>query len=209
MMETRLMVTRRLAPATSAPPVKASFTTARKAKRNSATANEPSVRSSRTFLRKRLAKMSRAEFHAAPPASDVLARLRRLHQHAFFQMEHHVRARRNQGVVRDHQHGLVVLAHQLLDQRHDFVGALAVEVAGGLVAEQKRGIGDDGAGNGHALLLSAGELAGKMARRGRAAPRWRARSPRARGAGIGRACVSSSGSSTFWYAVSTGTRLYI
>ena len=42
---------------------------------------------------------------------------------------------------------------------HDFVGALAVQVAGRLVAEQESRVGDDGAGNGDALLLSAGELA--------------------------------------------------
>ena len=107
--------------------------------------------------------MSRLEFHATPPAMTFCARLRRLHQDTFLKMEHHVRAGCNQGVVRDHQDGLAVLAHQFLDERHDFIGALAVEVAGGLVAEEKSGIGDDGAGDGHTLLLPAGKLAGKMA----------------------------------------------
>ena len=37
-----------------------------------------------------------------------------------------------------------------------------VEVAGGLVAEQQIGVGDDGAGDGDALLLAAGELAGEV-----------------------------------------------
>src|ERR1700726_3967059 len=46
-----------------------------------------------------------------------------------------------------------------MDQLHDFVGTLAVQVAGGLVAKEKRGVSDDSARNGHALLLSAGELA--------------------------------------------------
>src|SRR6266446_1080822 len=46
-----------------------------------------------------------------------------------------------------------------MDQLHDFIGAFAVEVAGGLVAEEKGGVGDDGAGDGYTLLLSAGELA--------------------------------------------------
>src|SRR5258707_10240883 len=62
-------------------------------------------------------------------------------------------------VVRDHQHGLAVLLHQAMDQLHDFIGAFAVEVAGGLVAEEKGWVGDDGAGDGYTLLLSAGELA--------------------------------------------------
>src|SRR5260370_39639864 len=46
-----------------------------------------------------------------------------------------------------------------MDQLHDFIGAVAVEVAGGLVAEEKGWVGDDGAGDGYTLLLSAGELA--------------------------------------------------
>ena len=57
---------------------------------------------------------------------------------------------------------LLCLLHQFLDQLHDFVGALAVQVAGGLVAKEKRGIGNDGAGDGHALLLPAGKLAREM-----------------------------------------------
>ena len=68
----------------------------------------------------------------------------------------------NQGVVRDHQHGFMVVRDELLDQGHDFIGAFAVEVAGGLVAEQEGGIGDDGAGDGDALFLAAGELPGKV-----------------------------------------------
>jgi hypothetical protein len=58
--------------------------------------------------------------------------------------------------VRDHQHGLAEFLHEAMDQLHDFVGAFAVEIAGGLVAKEERGVGDDGAGDGHALLLSAG-----------------------------------------------------
>src|SRR6266403_1792635 len=46
-----------------------------------------------------------------------------------------------------------------MDQLHDFIGAFAVQVAGGLVAEEKGWVGDDGAGDGYTLLLSAGELA--------------------------------------------------
>src|SRR5260370_6535157 len=46
-----------------------------------------------------------------------------------------------------------------MDQLHDFIGGLAVQVAGGLVAEEKGWVGDDGEGNGDALFMSAGELA--------------------------------------------------
>src|SRR5205814_10649801 len=62
MIETRLIVTRR--PALAIPPVlvKAPLTTARKAKRNIATMKDPRVRSRRTFLRNKLALMSRQNF---------------------------------------------------------------------------------------------------------------------------------------------------
>src|SRR6267154_4446961 len=73
-------------------------------------------------------------------------------------MECEVSALGDDGIVRDHQHGLAELFHQAVDQLHDFVGAFAIEVAGGLVAKQDGGVGDDGAGDGHALFLSAGEL---------------------------------------------------
>src|SRR5260370_5235373 len=46
-----------------------------------------------------------------------------------------------------------------MDQLHDFSGAVAGQVAGGLVEEEKVWVGDDGAGNGDALFLSTGELA--------------------------------------------------
>src|SRR5271170_6602534 len=56
MIEVRLMTTRRSAPATSTPRLKALFTTARNVKRKSAAANEPMVSSRRIFFRNRLAK---------------------------------------------------------------------------------------------------------------------------------------------------------
>src|ERR1700730_11072778 len=62
MMEIRLMMTKRSAPAMSAPRPKAPLTTARNANKNSATANEPTVRIKRTFFRNRLAKISLRNF---------------------------------------------------------------------------------------------------------------------------------------------------
>ena len=58
-------------------------------------------------------------------------------------------------IVSDHDDGLAVVLVEGLEQRENFVARLAVEVAGGFVAEQDRGIGDDGAGNADALLLTA------------------------------------------------------
>ena len=49
-----------------------------------------------------------------------------------------------------------------LEQVHDAAGGLGVEVARGLVAHQKRRAVDDGARDGDALLLAAGELVGHL-----------------------------------------------
>src|SRR5205823_4491552 len=62
MIDTRLMVTSRSAPATSTPTPNAPLTTAKSPKRNSATANEPIVKAKRIFLRKRLANISPRNF---------------------------------------------------------------------------------------------------------------------------------------------------
>ena len=62
-------------------------------------------------------------------------------------------------VVRDHDDGLAVVAVQLPEQREDVDRRLAVEVAGRLIANEQGRIGDEGARDRDALLLSAGELA--------------------------------------------------
>src|SRR5580704_16165831 len=62
MIEIRLMITRRSAPAISAPRPKAPFTTARNENKKRATANEPIVRIKRIFLRNRLAKINLLNF---------------------------------------------------------------------------------------------------------------------------------------------------
>ncbi len=62
------------------------------------------------------------------------------------------------GIVRDHQDGFPVPVHKFLDESHDFVSALAVQVAGRLVTEEESGIGNNGASDGHALFLAAGKL---------------------------------------------------
>ena len=45
-------------------------------------------------------------------------------------------------------------------QAQDFLGALAIEVARGLVGHDERGIGDEGTRDRHALLLAARQLVG-------------------------------------------------
>src|SRR5262249_9196297 len=68
-------------------------------------------------------------------------------------------ARRRVRVVRHHDDGLLVFAVEGLQQIEDLVAGLAIEVAGRLVAEQQRRVGDDRARDADTLFLAAGELA--------------------------------------------------
>src|SRR5712692_6497236 len=63
-------------------------------------------------------------------------------------------------VLMGDQHDGVALAVQALERRHDLVAGGAVEVAGGLVGQQDGGVVHQGASDGHALALAAGELVG-------------------------------------------------
>src|SRR5882672_3529276 len=64
-------------------------------------------------------------------------------------------------VVRDHHDGGAALV-QLGEELHDGVAVLRIEVTRGLVREEHGGLAGEGAGDGDALLLAAGELRGKM-----------------------------------------------
>ena len=61
------------------------------------------------------------------------------------------------GVVGDEDDGLAQLVVELAEHAQDGFGILGVEIAGGLVGEEDFRFGDDGAGDGDALLLAAGE----------------------------------------------------
>ncbi len=63
-------------------------------------------------------------------------------------------------IVCNHHHGLVEVFVQTLKDFQHFGCRVAVEVSGRFVGQQQSGIADDGAGDGYALLLSAGELLG-------------------------------------------------
>jgi hypothetical protein len=78
--------------------------------------------------------------------------------HAIDKAHHAPRVGGHVGLVRHHQHGDALLGIEPPQQLHDFLAALGVEVAGGLVGQQHGGLGDDGARNGHALLLPAREF---------------------------------------------------
>src|SRR5690606_10547111 len=64
-------------------------------------------------------------------------------------------------LVGDHDDGDALVV-EFLKNAHDLDGGFAVEVAGGFVGEEDVRLVDEGAGDGDALLLSAGKLAGKM-----------------------------------------------
>src|SRR4029079_10830397 len=64
-------------------------------------------------------------------------------------------------VVGHHDDGAVGLHRHLSHELHHCLAGLCVEGAGGLVADDELGIGDQGAGEGDALLLAAGELGGE------------------------------------------------
>src|SRR5699024_11205252 len=62
----------------------------------------------------------------------------------------------------DHHDGLVELVHAQPQEVEHLLGGAGVEVAGGLVGEDDRGGGDQGAGDRDALHLAAGELRGEV-----------------------------------------------
>src|SRR5690242_8715824 len=173
MIETRLSTTSRSTPATSTPCLKAPSTAARIPNRKSATANDPAVSAVRVFLRNRLLTTRCRYFTGglrAPPTprdrsgaaprlpSPRAARGHRFDEHALLEVQHEARALRGQRVVGHHQHGLAVIANQPIEEIEDLVGALAVEVARGLVTQEKGRIGHDRARDADPLLLSAREL---------------------------------------------------
>ncbi len=59
----------------------------------------------------------------------------------------------------DHDDG-VAFGVDALELFHDGEGGVGVEIARRFVGEDDFGVGDDGAGDGDALLLTAGELIG-------------------------------------------------
>ena len=62
--------------------------------------------------------------------------------------------------VGDDHHGDAQALVDVLEQGEDGLGGHGVEGAGGLVAQKHFRVAGQGAGDGHALLLAAGELSG-------------------------------------------------
>ena len=152
----------------------------------------------------------RDEFHSA-----FLGRVRPVtapppaprRQHALLEVQRPPRAIGGVRIVRDHDDRLAVIAIERLQQIEDLVAGLAIEIAGRLVAEQQRRVGDDGARDADALLLAARQLTRVVLRAiGQPDDLQRDRR-RASCRSAFESFVSSSGSSTLRSAVSTGSRL--
>ena len=63
-----------------------------------------------------------------------------------------------EGAVSDQDHGEVAVGVEAAQEVEDRLPGARIEVAGGLVGDQHFRLGDQGAGDGDALLLAAGEL---------------------------------------------------
>ena len=195
---TLLMSTSRSSPAISTPNANELRIVIRMPNSRNAMKIDSSVKVVRNLRRQMFFQMSGRNF--MPPRSPASTPLSRCS----------VRLRALGGVriVGDHDDGLAVVAVERLQQIEDLVAGLAIEVAGRLVAEQQRRVGDDGARDADALLLSAGELPRDSASRARPRPTtFSAMLARFSRSDLD-SLVSSSGSSTFFSAVSAGSRLY-
>ena len=91
----------------------------------------------------------------------LLDRLVRDHA-AVAHRDHAVRIRRDVGLVSDHDDGDALLAVERDERLHDLVRVAGVEIARGLVGQEEPRRVDQGPRDCHALLLSAGELAGRV-----------------------------------------------
>src|SRR5690606_22475892 len=153
--DTRDCTTSRVAPTKSAPALNTRFSDCSRPNSTKAATTDNRVRLVRVLRWNRLARTNPVRVMAVSSVSR-----RSVDQQALVKVHGAGGELGGLGVVGDHDDGLAVFAVEHLQQAEDLVGGLAVEVAGGLVADQQGGVGDQGAGDRHALLLAAGELAG-------------------------------------------------
>ena len=149
MNETLWIITSRSAPATSTPRLNAARNAMSAPNRTNAKKIAASVNSVLNFAAPEVAPDERQELHAAASSTST----------PFVEMQRALGARGRVRVVRHHDDRLAVIAVERLQQVEDLVARLAVEVAGGLVAQQQRRIGHDGARDADALFLAARQLA--------------------------------------------------
>src|SRR5690606_684103 len=76
-------------------------------------------------------------------------------QNPFLEVPHRLRVLRGVRIVRHHDDGLAELRIHAVHESEDLLRGDAVEIAGRLIGDEYRGIGDDRACDRHALLLAA------------------------------------------------------
>src|ERR1039458_5871515 len=163
------------------PPTSACWMDERKPNKTNATTMDSSVSDVRSFFRFKLLQMRWKNFMARSNglvAADARRRTCKLPKlsaslprwlqgigsfHRFVaeltlvQIHRPRRARRGVRIVRDHDDGLAVLPVQRLEQIQDFIAGLAVKVAGRLIAQQQRRVGDNSGGGARRALVAAGK----------------------------------------------------
>src|SRR5215470_10777929 len=85
-----------------------------------------------------------------------------VHDLAIAHMKDSMAVRGGLRIMRDHHNCLPEILIELAQKRKNILGAFRVEISGGLVGEDDLRLGDDGARDGHALLLPAGKLRGEV-----------------------------------------------
>src|SRR5690606_12627148 len=156
--DTRDCVTRRVAPTKSAPALNTRLSDCSSPNSTKAITTDSRVSQVRVFLWNRFAITKPVLVMAVSSVGRGVFR-----QQALVQVHRVAGELGGLRVVGDHDDGLAVLAVEHLQQAQDLVGGLAVEVAGGFVADQQGGVGDQGAGDRHALFLAAGKFVGLVA----------------------------------------------
>src|SRR3954470_23664890 len=149
---------RRSAPAMLTPAVRASFTAQSTPYKRKAMKSASSVRIVRVFFRLRLLQTRAKYFIRSVPGSFHWLST----QLALIEMYRSRGARRSVRIVRHHDNRFSMLAVQGLQQVEDFIARFAVQIAGGLVAEQQGWVGNDRPRDADALLFAAGKCARKM-----------------------------------------------
>src|ERR1035438_1020280 len=147
------------------PPTSACWMDERKPNKTNATTIDSSVSDVRSFFRFKLLQMRWKNFmgktevvewwsdgvmrrvptshHSNTPLLQSFSFHRFIAELTLVQIHRPRRARRGVRIVRDHDDGLAVLPVQRLEQIQDFIAGLAGKVAGRLVAQQQRRVGDN------------------------------------------------------------------
>ena len=63
----------------------------------------------------------------------------------------------------DHQNGLRIFLRRFFQKAYDFAAVFRIQIAGRFIRQNQRRAGKESPSDGHALLLTAGELTRKMA----------------------------------------------